>query len=320
MSNNNNILISIIVVNYNTSEHLIKCLESAFDITSDVETEIIVVDNNSTDESIEKLNEIFPNVKLILRNVNDGFGGGCNEGAKYAKGKYLVFANPDTIIKDNVFASMMNYMEKNKDVGMCSSSFYDFEGNIRHTFGDFPGIYSEFLEAMGRGTNERLNKFLRSKELKLGKPFEVDWITGAFMFFNKNCFDEIGGFDTNYFLYYEDVDIQYRLKNAGYRIICLPNIKVYHSSNASVKSEKGEDIYYYNLHRSKMIYCYKHFNFYKRNFIRIIQIIGVFFRISILYVRASFKGKKEQKMNQYKKMLSIYFSSKEKLFESTGLL
>ncbi|MCX6165939.1 MAG: hypothetical protein NTU73_13935, partial [Ignavibacteriae bacterium] len=88
----------------------------------------------------------------------------------------------------------------------------------------------------------------------------------------------------------------------------------------SVQNFDGEDIYFYNTHRSKMIYFYKHFGFFRRNFVRMMYIYGVLFRFSILYVRSSFRGKKEQKMSQYKKMLWIYFSSKKKLFKSSGLL
>ncbi|MCX6164395.1 MAG: glycosyltransferase, partial [Ignavibacteriae bacterium] len=214
MPKNNNIQISIIIVNYNTSEYLIKCLESTYDKTestydktSGVEIEVIVIDNNSTDRSIENLNEIFPEVKLVLRNVNDGFGCGCNEGAKYAKGSYLAFVNPDTFIKDNVLYELCNFMEQNLDVGICSGSFYDYDSKIRASYSIYPNLYTELLDAIGRGTNKRLMKYMENENIKKNKPFEVEWLMGAYMFFRKESFLKINGFDKDFFLYLEDAEI-----------------------------------------------------------------------------------------------------------------
>lgn len=320
MSGNNNIKISVIIVNYNTTEHIIKCLESTYDKTSGIEFEVIIVDNNSTDRSIEKLNEKFPQVQLILRNINDGFGCGCNVGAKNSKGKYLAFVNPDTFIKDNVLLELFNFMEQNPDVGICSGSFYDYDGIIRASYSIYPNLYTELLDAIGRGTNKRLMKYMENENNKKNLPFEVEWLMGAYMFFRKESFLKINGFDKDFFLYLEDAEIQYRINKAGYRIVYIPNIKIYHYNNSSVQSCEGENIYFYNTHRSKMIYFYKHFNFFKRNIIRLMHISGILIRISVLHVRASFTGKKEQKMFQYRKMLKVYFSNKNKLFKSAGLL
>ena len=320
MTDNDKIKISIIIVNFNTTEHIIKCLESTYDMTSGFDFEIIIVDNNSTDRSIEKINDKFPQVQLILRNINDGFGCGCNVGAKNSKGKYLAFVNPDTFIKDNVLLELFNFMEQNPDVGICSGSFYDYDGIIRASYSIYPNLYTEFLDAIGRGTNKRLMKYMENENIKKNIHFEVEWLMGAYMFFRKKCFGKINGFDKDFFLYLEDAEIQYRIKKAGYKIVYIPYIKIYHFNNSSVQSYDGENIYFYNTHRSKMIYFHKHFGFFKRNFVRTLLILGVLFRISILYIRSSFQGKKEQKMYQYKKILNIYFSNKRKLFESSGLL
>lgn len=308
--------ISIIIVNYNTSEYLIKCLESIYDMTSGVEIEVIVIDNNSIDRSIENLKEIFPEVKLILRSVNGGFGSGCNEGAKYAKGNYLAFVNPDIILRENVFCDFFDFMENNSEVGMCSGSFYDFDGIKLPTYCKFPGTYSELLEIIGRGTQRRLMKFLDSKEMKSLIPFKVDWITGACMFFRKEHFNQVGGFDENFFLYYEDVDIQYRLKKAGYSVVCIPILKIYHFNNSSINGIEGEYVYNYNMHRSNLLYMYKHFLFFKRNFVRLLFIFAIFVRFGILFFRKSFKNKINQKLMHYKEMLILYCSSYSKLISN----
>lgn len=304
--------ISVIIVNYNTTEFLEGCLKSTIEKTNGVKYEIIVVDNNSPDRDIERFPRKFPAIDFYFRDINDGFGAGCNYGAGKARGKYLVFVNPDTIIKDNVLKKLFDYMENNPDVGMCSGGMFDFDGNLMITISVYPNWYTEFLDAIGRGTNRRLTSYLKSKQMKKGEPFEVDWIMGAYMFFRKKCFDLVGGFDEDFFLYMEDTEIQFRIRQAGYKIVCLPAVKIFHFKNSTIQSI-DHDIFQYNTHRSKMIYFYKHFGFLKRNMMRTMFIIGFLSRMLLLIFRRSFKERRQQKLRQYIMILSLYTSRKFKL-------
>jgi GT2 family glycosyltransferase len=150
----------------------------------------------------------------------------------------------------------------------------------------------------------------------IDKFVDVDWITGAFLLVRADAFNTLNGFDERYFLYYEDTDFQYRLRNAGYKIVCLYGLSVRHFGNSSVKSEEGEDIYFYHLNRSKMIYSYLHFGFLKRSILRLLNVIGILLRIGTLGFRKRYKGIEKRKMQQYRSMLRIYASGRNRLLDA----
>ncbi len=301
--------VSIIIVNYNTHDFLEDCLNSIIKFTKNIDYEIIVVDNNSTEIGIEKLLTKFDKVKFILNKENRGFGAGCNTGMRNAEGKYCAIVNPDIIFTENCLLKFFEYMENNEETGVCGGRLINTDENTIYTYNYFPGLFWETLQAAGMGSDyviEKLNiRLLKSKE----DFFEVDWLIGAFMFIRKDIIDKLNGFDEKFFLYYEDVDIQKRIKDQGFKIICIKSIKIKHHEQSSIKSVNGENIYYYHMHKSKIIYMKKHFNFILRNTVRVMNIAGVTLRMLFLPVRNKFYGKKEQKLSQYKKMLSVYFNN-----------
>jgi GT2 family glycosyltransferase len=306
--------ISIIIVNYNTSAHLDKCLSSIYTFTKNITFEIIVVDNNSPNREIKNLSCKYSDTKFIFREVNDGFGAGCNYGAKMATGKYLAFINPDTVFSNNVLNELVEKLKCDNKLGVCSPMFIDSNGDIAFTFNYFPDIYWEMCEFFGRGYERRINKLLSRKEIieKSQKPCLVDWVTGACIVIKNEVFQKVNGFDDNFFLYYEDVDLQYRIRKLGYEIAILPNRFVFHSINSSTKSVEGENVYIYNMYRSKIIYYNKTSNFLYKSFIKIFHIIGLLFRIIFLYVRKRYSDKRKQKMKQYIDVLKLYIFSIDK--------
>jgi len=302
--------VSVIIVNYNTHDFLEECLNSIIRFTKNIEYEIIVVDNNSTDRTIEKFNNYFTKTKFVFNTENRGFGAGSNLGIKNSNGKYCAFVNPDIVFTGNSLGKFYEFMEMHTDAGACGGVLTNYKGDIIYTYNKFPGYFWEFLQSMGTGSEyiiDKLNNKIRNNE---NLYFEVDWLIGAFMFIRKDIIDKLNGFDENFFLYYEDVDIQKRIKDSGYRIFCLKNVEIKHAEQSSVKSIEGENVYFYHMCRSKIIYMKKHFNFLKRKSITIMQITGVYMRILTLKFRDKFEGKKEQKYTQYRKMLELYFGGK----------
>jgi GT2 family glycosyltransferase len=300
--------VSVIIVNYNTSAHLSKCLDSIINFTNGIEYEILVVDNNSPQRDIENYPARFPLVKFYLRDVNDGFGAGCNYGTNFSKGKYLAFVNPDVIFKYNSLSTLYKYLETNSSVGLCSGIFVnEFEEPI-YSFNDFPNLYWEITEALFGNGDAKIRKLLSSKNIDVNNtiPLEVDWVIGACMFMRKNLFEKLEGFDKNMFLYCEDVDLQFRLRQIGSRVMCLPNIRINHFTRSSVRAIEGDEIYNLNMHRSKIIYMYKHWNFINRNIIRISYIIGFFIRILVLPFRKRFRRSKVKKFKQHLIILKLY--------------
>jgi GT2 family glycosyltransferase len=306
--------LSIIIVNYNTDVYLDKCLSSIIKLIENVEYEIIIIDNNSPIREIEELSRKYKFAKFIFRNVNDGFGAGCNYGAKIAVGKYLAFVNPDIIFYKNVFNELINVFEEDDKLGVCSPIFIDSQNKISFTFNTFPDIIWEFYEFIGKGYERRIKKLLSNENIieKSKSPYYVDWVTGACMIVKKEVFNKVEGFDKSFFLYYEDVDLQLKISKLGYRNAILPSCSVFHSVNCSTKSLEGENIYIYNMYKSKLIYYKKNTTFAYSLFIRLFHILGILFRIIFLYFRNRYKDKRKVKIKQYLSILEYYLFGKFK--------
>lgn len=307
---------SFVFVNYNTSKYILEAVESICSLKLKIKFEIIIVDNFSDDFDV--LNNLlkYENVKLIRSKSNEGFGHACNFGVKHSAGKYCVFINPDTKFRSDIFISLRKFYESKPDTGFVGGILINEENKPIYSFNSFPGYYWELLQAAGFGTNREIQKLFYKEEIKKGSAsFEVDWLIGAFLFVSRKIFDELNGFDERFFLYYEDVDIQYRAKLLGYKNYCLPDLRLVHYEKGSVKNERGDDVYHFYMYKSKMMYYYLHFSFFKRNVLRIFLLIGLFFRLMFLLPRKSFNNKKK-KFKQYQYMLRYFMGSRKTVFEN----
>jgi N-acetylglucosaminyl-diphospho-decaprenol L-rhamnosyltransferase len=309
--------LSVVIVNYNTEEHLEKCLRSIFKFDYENNIEVVVVDNNSTNEVIHTFPDLFPKVKFVFNESNAGFGTGCNLGVKNSSGRFIAFVNPDILFTKNCFDPIIGYMKNNSDIGFCGGLLTNEKNELIYSFNYFPGIHWEYLEARGTGTGQKIKKIMQREEITATyTPFEIDWFIGAFMVTLRDVFDRINGFDDkNFFLYYEDVDIQLQAKKLGKRNICLPAVRMVHYERSSVRTFVGENLYYLHMHKSKMLYYYKNTGFFKRNIIRLLNIWGMSIRAFALFFRRKFGNKKIQKLYQYYFLLGIYFSGKRSLLK-----
>jgi GT2 family glycosyltransferase len=236
--------LSIIIINYNTKEITKNCLISLFKNLKS-EKEVIVIDNASNDESVDELKSIFGHtIKLIFNEKNIGFGPANNLGAKLASGKYLLFLNSDTIINNDFTSKLIDFFANNSRAGIVSPELLFENGQSQpHTYGKFPTIFGTITD-----------KFFRPK-FNDDSSMEVDWVSGAAMAMRKEVFEKIGGFDENFFMYYEDIDLCKRLKDKGFAIVRLSGLSVTHlvaKSSANAKSIKK--MYY----RSQNYYFKKH--------------------------------------------------------------
>ncbi len=229
----NSIEVSIIILNYNQSKLTIDCVTSILRVEKELDFELIVVDNGSKRGEVEmlELSELKKHYKFIKSDKNGGFGYGNNLGAQHAKGSYLTFINNDTYFKKPCFAFLQDYMITHTDIGVCApqqltpnnvprSSFDHHHGLRKFFFGSF------FLETFYRKPN---------RKAQFDHPIEVDFVQGCFMFFRKSVFEEVGGFDPNIFLYYEEMDICTRLQNKGHKVVYHPGIDFFHIHEASTR-------------------------------------------------------------------------------------
>lgn len=212
--------VSIIIVNYNTKLLLINCLASVYEWTKGLTFEVIVVDNASNDDSEREICKRYSRVKWINSGDNLGFGKANNLGANYAQGEYLFLLNSDTLLLNNAVRIFFDYAESHKQepIGALGSWLLDSHENPNNSFGFFPCVKNEFRYLMG--------KFRLPTQEDITAEKEVDYVTGADLFIKKSVFEELGGFDKNIFMYYEETDLQYRMANKGLfrKIIAGPRI------------------------------------------------------------------------------------------------
>lgn len=248
--------VSVIIINYNTRQMTAECIDSVFEKTRGIKFEIILVDNASTDGSKEFF-EKDSRITYIYNSENLGFGRANNLGAKVAKGKYLFLLNSDTIIvTDNAIERFLSYMENHREIASCGGNLITQEGECTGSYGRFPSLLQTF-STIGF---YRLYEHYYQRNLALAQNVSktdihtVDYICGADIFIRKNIFNAFDGFDEDFFMYYEETDLYWRLNNAGYKSVIIPNIKIIHfggqssAKNTSIsklkRSNKSEALFF----------------------------------------------------------------------------
>ena len=230
--------ISIIIVSYNTEELMKNCLKSVFEKIQDVSFEVFVVDNNSNDGSCKIIEQEFPQVKLIKNNENKGFGVANNLAIRESNAKYVFLLNSDTILLNNAVMIFFEFMEQaeNQNVSCCGGNLYDEKLNYGYSYSIFPTIEQVFFKRF------YLDKFFKNyyqKRFALGgyeesaSVKEVDSVSGADMFLRKSVLDEVGLFDEDFFLYYEETELSWRMNKSGYKSVIVPDARVIHLAGAS---------------------------------------------------------------------------------------
>ncbi len=225
--------LSIVILNFNTKELTLSCINS---ISSNYENElkkgemeIIVADNASTDESVAAISNPklqIPNFRLLENKDNLGFSKGNNRAVKKASGKFVLFLNSDTEIKDKGFLRMLEFMQNNDRVAILGGRLRNLDGSIQKSAGRFYSLFNLFLMLIG---GERLG-VLRQSPSKITR---VDWVSGACMMVRKETFQKLGGFEEKLFMYMEDMELCFRAKKEGFFTYFYPNIELLHKERGS---------------------------------------------------------------------------------------
>ncbi|WP_412464801.1 glycosyltransferase family 2 protein [Flavobacterium mekongense] len=208
--------LSVIIVNYNGAKFFKDCLDSLYRNLTGINFEIIVLDNNSRDNSCDYLKSNFPEVKLIASALNYGFGKGNNEAVKQAKGEYLLLINNDTIVLDQLLP-VLEYLKFDKSIGVVGINMLNGDKKYLPAAGNFPSVSNMFLM---KRLLQISDEFIQGKFTK--SAYEVDWLGGSFLMLPKSIYNQIGGFDEDYFLYVEDVDFCKKIADIGYKRVFLP--------------------------------------------------------------------------------------------------
>ncbi len=231
--------LSIIIVNYNVKEFLQNLLHSINKSAAGISYEIIIVDNASDDGSVEFIKEKFPQVKLIVNSTNLGFGKANNQGLLSAKGKFILLLNPDTLLGEDTLKRMINFFEATPEAGIAGCKILNPDGTLQLACRrSFPGPWTSFCKVTGLSALFPKNKFFARYNLTYldeNQSYEVDAISGSFMMLRNEVYEKAGGFDEDFFMYGEDLDLCYRIQKSGYKVYYVHTTQIIHYKGESTK-------------------------------------------------------------------------------------
>lgn len=295
----NEIDLSIVIVSTNIEDLLRKCLRSVEKAKKGINVEVIVVDNASIDATPDMVAKEFPWVNLIRKHENHGFGENNNYGMEKARGRYVLLLNSDTEIIDNdIFRGMVDWMDNNPAVGLTSCALVNPDKKtFQGTGGSFPTLFKVFLWMSFLDDIPGLDNLVKPYHPMHGyspfdkneKYFETihdqDWVTGAFFMIRKTAMESAGLFDTDFFLYVEEVELSYRIKKTGWEVRYLPQWKTLHYGMITNGSENATVMEMQNL---KLFYE-KHFAKWQLPVLRLFLKLGALARIIIFGVLSGSK-------------------------------
>ncbi|MBL7190777.1 glycosyltransferase [bacterium] len=254
--------LSIVIVNYNVKYFLEQALLSLMKSTQGYETQFIVVDNASQDGSVEFMRNKFPAVELIANETNLGFGKATNQGLKVAAGRYILVINPDTLVGEEALRKLIEFMDTHPEIGAVGPKLIDrggkFELNSRR---GFPTPTAAFCKITGLAhifPNNRFTAGYNLTYLDPDVPSEVDSLSGAFMLIRREVYEQTGGFDEDFFMYGEDLDWCWRIKQKDWKIWYLPDAKVIHyGGESSLRSDVDTRRMFYD---AMFLFIKKHYS------------------------------------------------------------
>ncbi|MBT8304049.1 MAG: glycosyltransferase family 2 protein [Bacteroidia bacterium] len=273
--------LSIIILNYNVRHFLELCLKSVEAAVTDIEAEIIVVDNNSSDDSCQMIKSLFPDVLLIESKENTGFSRGNNIGTSHAKGEYICILNPDTVVAEDTFINLLRIADTYDELGIIGCRLIDGNGKfLQESKRNVPTPSISFKKMFGFSNSYYANHL---QEDEIG---EVYILVGAFMLLKRSIYNETSGFDEDYFMYGEDIDLSYKVIKKGLKNLYIGTETIIHFKGESTP----KDIFYRKRFYDAMkIFYRKHF---KKNFVLDLMIsIGTKALPLLESIRTSFKDK-----------------------------
>lgn len=274
--------ISIIIVNWNAGEQLYRCVNSVVKYSSGLDVEIIVVDNGSSDNSLALISGL-PRTTVIETGENLGFGKACNLGATHAQGEFLLFLNPDAEVYEETLQRTYDFMvnKDNHKIGICGVQLINENDEVDRSCTKFPNFKTMLARTLGADRFfTSLSYFMIDWDHRSSR--KVDHVIGAFYFVRKKVFDTVSGFDEHFFVYLEDLDLSLRIRQLGFDIYYLSDIQAFHAGGGVSQQVKARRLFY--SWRSRILYVFKHFNFFQASLILLSTLLAEPFSRSIFAV------------------------------------
>jgi len=253
--------LSVIILNYNVMDFLRQCLKSIYDNTHQITFEVLVVDNNSKDDSVKMVKEEFPEVKVIENSYNAGFAKANNQGLEISRGRYAILLNNDTLILPGALDKLVQFMDEHPETGAVGSKVLNADGTIQLSCRSFPSHINAIFNSSSPLTklfpkNRFSSKYLM-KDWDHNKGREVDWISGACLLVRREVVEDVGGLDEDYFMFCEDTDWCYRIKKRGWKIYYVPEASIIHYGGQASKLHSNRVIIEH--HKSMWLFYNKHY-------------------------------------------------------------
>lgn len=272
--------LSVIIVNYNVKHFLEQCLHSVYKASKNMSVEVFVVDNNSVDGSVQLIREKFPNVHLIENKVNVGFSKANNQAIQQSKGEFILLLNPDTVVEEDTFQKVVNFMKNHPEAGGLGVKMIDGKGVfLPESKRGLPTPWVAFYKMFGLSRlfpkSKKFGKYHLSY-LSENEIHEVDVLAGAFMLMRKSVLDKVGLLDETFFMYGEDIDLSYRIQQGGFKNYYFPETTIIHYKGESTK--KGSLNYVKVFYNAMVIFARKHFPSGKAGVFALLIQLAIYFR------------------------------------------
>jgi O-antigen biosynthesis protein len=276
----NSLQVSIVIVNYNVKYFLEQCLYSLCKSLQDIAAEVIVVDNNSTDGSTTYLKERFPEAVFIENKRNEGFSKACNQGAQIARGDFILFLNPDTILPEDCISKCIHFLNSNNNAGALGVRMIDGQGKfLKESKRSFPSPLTSLFKLFGLSrlfpTSKLFAKY-HLGHLEELKTNEVDVLAGAFMMIKKEVGQKVGLFDEQFFMYGEDIDLSYRIQQAEYKNYYFADTTIIHFKGESTR--RGSLNYLRMFYNAMSIFVHKHYGGARAGIFNFLIQVAILFR------------------------------------------
>lgn len=295
--------LSVIIISWNTKRSLVRTLQSLQRYPPNFKYDVWVVDNNSSDGTVDYLRRKFRWIKLIANSKNLGFAKANNQILERIHSPYVLILNPDTRLTRGCIDLLHSFLQNHPEIGACGSLLLNEDGSPQRNgyYRKLPSLLQTILfytetRKLSVKYDFLVHRFWETKISKISLPIEVDQIPGACIFANIRTLKRIGFFDEDYFLWFEDVDLCFRLRKAGYKLMLIPQSKVFHTGGASFKKWTDDVVKQIQFFKSLLIYFRKHFSLPTSFFVKTIVLIDLSYLLITRSIRQIYAFSKNRKL------------------------
>ncbi len=295
--------LTIIIVNWNTRDLLQQCLQSCYPLLGELDCEIVVVDNASSDGSAEMVRARFPDVHLFVNRANLGFARANNQAMTVSESRYVLLLNSDTVVLPGEIQKLIAFMNSHPQVGAVGPQLLNPDGSVQPSYGPKPSFYQMFIDLTGLSSMNQKDYAQPSRPQVTGGVQSVGWLQGACLMMRREAISQIGLLDEGYFMYTEEVDWCYRAQKAGWSLYHLPEARVIHlggQSAAQQPTQKRQQLY-----RSKLLFVRKHRGWVQYVALRLVTKVSACLKLVLAFIR--FLSSTQQNRERAEEAIHSYY-------------